>query len=62
MFIPLFMKSPAGSALSARTNFISSCRSGQEGKLTSYSQGVNYLLKTYATDDIIVEANREIIS
>lgn len=34
----------------------------QEGKLATYSQVVNYLLETYATDDVIVKAKTKVTS
>lgn len=57
-----FMEMPAAAALSSRTCLINSGCLRQEGKLTSQSQVINYLLVAYATDDIIAEANLEITS
>lgn len=55
------MKKPAGAPLSARTCLTSSRRSLREGKLTSYRQMVKYLLNIYGKDDIVVEADADII-
>lgn len=49
-------------ALSVRTCLASSSCFGQEGKLTLYCQVVNYLLRIYATDDIMAKVDAEIVN
>lgn len=56
---PLFMMNPAGVALSARTCLISSRRSRQERRFVSHCQVIYYLLKSYASDDLVAEANAD---
>lgn len=53
----VFMKELVGAALSAGRCLASSRWSHKEGKLTSYFQVSSYFVNTYATDDIIVEAD-----
>lgn len=62
MVISLCVKNPVCAALSAQTCFTSSWQPCQEEKLTFYFQAVNYLLCTYATDDIIAKAYVNIIN
>lgn len=57
MALPRFLTS--GSALSARTYLESATRAWQEGKFTSYSKVINYLLATYAIEDFISDADME---
>lgn len=58
----LFMKQTTGTALDARTCLSRSSCARQEGNLTSYCEAVNYLLPTYLTDDIIAEADMDVIN
>lgn len=62
MIIPLFHEKTAGAALNARTFVSSSSCTCQEGKLKSYWEVVNYLLATYATDDINAETDMDIMN
>lgn len=57
-----FMMKPVAAALNAIVSLPSkSCRRQKEGNLTSYCEVVNNLLETYATDDVIVETEAEIM-
>lgn len=57
-----FMKKPAAAALNSRISLPSkSHRRHKEGTLTTYCEVVNYLLETYATDDVIAETDAEIL-
>lgn len=56
------MKTPPGAALYARPCQPSSSWVRQQEKLKSYCKVSNYLLATYAMDDIIVEADMNIMS
>lgn len=60
--VPRFYEKPAGACLNARACLTSSCRPHKGGKLTSYCQVVHNLLNNYATDNIIVEANADIMN
>lgn len=60
--VPHFMKTSIDVALSARLCVTGSRRSCQEVKLTSNSQVAKYLLKKYETDNIIAEADTDIIN
>lgn len=56
-----FIKKPAGATLLARTCLKSFSRSVEKGRLTSYCQVVNCFLNTYATNDIVAEADVDTI-
>lgn len=54
---PHFMKKPASSSLSARLSSRKSKSSGlHDERLSSYVEVVNFMLATYATDDVIARA------
>lgn len=57
MVITLFMKKLSRAAPNEIICLYSSTWERQEGKLTSYSEVVNYLLATYASDKIIADAS-----
>lgn len=60
--ILLFMKLPTAVALN--TGIVLKSKSHdrhQEGALTSYGEAVNQLLETYATEDVIAEANADMM-
>lgn len=57
-----FMKDPAKAAVAHRLCAKEDQNSQKEGKLTIYCQVVNYLLATYAIEDMIAEAEAEIMS
>lgn len=61
LVIPLFGNKAAGATLSARKCLIRSRQFQQEGKLTSYCQVVNDLLSVYATDNIVTDADVDIM-
>lgn len=54
-----YMEEPARSSLSMRLSHPKTGKAGK-GKLTSYSSAVNYLLQTYASDDVIAEAEADL--
>jgi len=53
--IKAFMREPARSTLMMRLSTPETAGESKEGKLTTYSDVVNYLLHTYASDDVIAE-------
>lgn len=54
----IFLEGPAPKALRTRLLLRSTCcERKKEGTLTAYCEAVNYLLETYATDDMIVETD-----
>lgn len=55
-----FMKDPAKSALVHSVCDTKEDDPQQDGKLTTHCQVVHYLLTTYATDDLIAEAEADI--
>lgn len=55
------MKDPAKAVLSHRMSGTENNDDHKEGKFTSYCQVVNYLLKSYATDDAITETEANIM-
>lgn len=57
-----FLKKPTGAICSALECYTSSHPSRQKEKLTCHCQAVNYVLNTYATDDIIAELYVKFIS
>lgn len=61
--VPHFMKRPAVAATTARLslNPKSSKNRTKEGILTTYRQVANHLLETYVTDDVIDEADKDIL-
>lgn len=54
-----FMDEPARSSLSMRLSHPKSGKA-KKGKLTSYSEAINYLLQTYASDDVVAEAEADL--
>lgn len=58
----IFMRDPTGAVLNARNCLFRSSCARQEGKMTSFYKVFIYLLATYATDDIIDEAEMDIIN
>lgn len=56
-----FVEKSIGATLDAHTCMSSSSRARQERKMTSYSEIVNLLFKTYATDDVISKADMYIM-
>lgn len=54
-----FLRDPAKASLTARLGRPHE-RGSKAGKLTSYCQVVNHLLRTFATDDIIAEAEADL--
>lgn len=53
-----FMKKQAAAALKLRIALLPrSCRRRKEGALTTYWEVVNYLLDTYATDDVVAKTH-----
>lgn len=58
----IFMKKPVKAALNACTCLSSSSQAHKEGGLTSYCHVVKYLLATYGTDDIIAEAEMDMMN
>lgn len=58
----LFMKKPGRAPLNSRICLTSSSPARQEEKLTPYCKLANYLLATYAADDVIVEPNIDIMN
>lgn len=61
--IPLYMIEKASAGFTARLKF--ECQivtwERQKGILTSYVHAVNHLLETYATEDVITEADGETV-
>lgn len=55
-----FIKEPTKASIVRRVGGLFEDDAHKEGKLKRYYQAVNYLLETYATDDVIVEAEAEI--
>lgn len=63
MLVTCFHKGPASVALNARITLRSETQSLQkEGTVTSYYEAVNYLLETYATDDVITKTDADMMS
>lgn len=60
--LPLFVEEPAKAPFSYQRSARRSNTTDKEELLTSYWQLVNYLPETYATDDIIREAEADILN
>lgn len=58
---PHFIPEPTNAAFSYRVTAENKKKYRQEAKLAAYFQMVNYLLGTYATDDVICEAEAETV-
>lgn len=60
--LPFLMQEAAPAALISEIALSTKARKHcKNGKLTSYSELVNYLLETYATEDAIVEMGTRIV-
>lgn len=58
---PHFMKKPASSSLSARLSSRKTNSLGlHDARLVSYVEVVNFILATYATDDVIAKAVKQL--
>lgn len=57
-----FMKRPAAARLDARVALRSkSHRRHKEGKVMTYCDALNYLVEAYATDDVVVQTDTDIM-